>query len=88
MFVFLIKKKFLRRLNSKCPATMLADNRMANVRGRIIFLVISIITMKFNKAKGVPVGTICAIILLVLLYHPNIIIDVHINKALENEIIM
>jgi len=53
-----------------------------------MFLVISIMTMKFSKGNGVPVGTMWAIILLVLLLHPNIIIDVHITKALENEIIM
>jgi len=64
IFIFLIRKKFLRSLINKCPATMLAVNRTDNVMGRIKFLVISISTIKFSKANGVPFGTVWAIIFL------------------------
>lgn len=50
--------KFLSKLSSKCPATILADNRIDNVRGRIMFLTNSIKTIKFIKIMGVPVGTV------------------------------
>ena len=50
--------KFLSKLSNKCPATMLADNRIDKVRGRIILLTISIRTIKFIKIIGVPVGTV------------------------------
>lgn len=53
----LIKEKFDNRLNNKCPATIFADNRIAKVNGRIMFLVSSIKTIKFIRIIGVPFGT-------------------------------
>lgn len=44
----------------KCPATILAASRTLKVRGRIKFLINSIITIKGISAKGVPNGTKCA----------------------------
>jgi len=48
----------LKRVNNKCPAIILADSRIAKVKGRIIFLVVSINTIKEVKGRGVPKGTI------------------------------
>jgi len=45
-----------RRDRSRCPATMLATNRTDSVIGRIMFLDISIITIKFIRGAGVPCG--------------------------------
>lgn len=63
-------RKFLRRLNNKCPATMFAVNRTDSVMGRIMFLIISIITIKFIRAIGVPVGTMWIIMLVGLDVQP------------------
>jgi len=41
---------------NRCPATMLADKRIDRVIGRIIDLIISIITIKFIRLVGVPDG--------------------------------
>jgi len=57
-FICLFKAKFLSNLNRRWPATMLADNRIDKVMGRMMFLVSSISTMKFIRASGVPVGTV------------------------------
>jgi len=62
--------KFLNKLSNKCPATILADSRIDNVKGRIIFLTNSIRTIKFIKIIGVPVGTVWAIMFFVFLIHP------------------
>ena len=45
------------KVNNKCPATMLAANRIDNVKGRIILLTVSIITITGIKNLGVPTGT-------------------------------
>ena len=45
------------KVNNKCPATMFAANRIDNVKGRIIFLTVSIITIIGIKNPGVPFGT-------------------------------
>jgi len=42
---------------NKCPATILAISRTDRVRGRITFLMDSIITINGIKIIGVPVGT-------------------------------
>lgn len=55
-FMFDMIEKFLSKLINRCPATMLADSRTDSVIGRMMFLVISIITMKFIRGEGVPVG--------------------------------
>lgn len=62
---------FPNNVNNKCPAIILAESRTAKVPGRIIFLIVSIITIKGINTPGVPWGTRCANICLVLLIHPN-----------------
>jgi len=81
-----INAKFLKSLINKCPATILADNRTERVIGRIKFLISSIITIKFIRAVGVPVGTMWIIIFFELFTHPNNIIESHIIIAVVNEI--
>lgn len=49
--------RFLNRVINRCPAIILAINRTARVPGRIIFLIVSIITIKDIRAIGVPWGT-------------------------------
>jgi hypothetical protein len=39
---------------NKCPAIILAVKRIANVPGRIIFLIVSINTIKDIRVPGVP----------------------------------
>lgn len=45
---------FPKRVISKCPAIILAVNRTARVPGRIIFLIVSMQTIKGIKIPGVP----------------------------------
>lgn len=45
---------------SKCPAIILADKRIANVNGRIKFLIVSIKTINIINVVGVFKGTKCA----------------------------
>ena len=47
-------------VNNKWPATILAANRIDKVKGRMIFLTVSIITITGIKNLGVPTGTKCA----------------------------
>lgn len=61
---------FPSKVKSKWPAIILADNRTANVPGRMIFLMVSIITIKGIKTDGVPWGTKCVNICFVLLNQP------------------
>jgi len=61
----------------RCPATILADKRTAKVIGRIKFLTVSINTIKFISLIGVPIGVMCATILLKELQNPKIRIDTH-----------
>jgi len=82
------REKFPSKLISKCPAVMLADRRIDNVNGRIRFLVISIITMKFIRGYGVPVGTRCVIIFFVFFIQPYVIIESQYVDAIGNEIII
>lgn len=63
-----------------CPAIILATNRIDKVKGRIILLKDSIITIKNIKIKGVPKGTKWINICSVLLNHPNIINPIHMDK--------
>ena len=62
---------FPNRVNNKWPAIMLADSRTANVPGRIIFLIVSIKTIKGINTGGVPCGTKWANICFVLLIQPK-----------------
>lgn len=41
---------------SKCPAIILAANRIAKVNGRIKALIVSISTIKGISTEGVPLG--------------------------------
>lgn len=59
-----------RRVKRRCPAIILAANRIANVPGRIMLLMVSIHTMKDIRATGVPWGTRWANIWLVWFIHP------------------
>lgn len=59
-----------KRVNRRWPAIILADSRTARVPGRIIFLIVSIITIKGIKTEGVPWGTKCANMCFVLLIQP------------------
>lgn len=72
---------------NKCPAIMFADNRIAKVPGRIMFLIDSIHTIKGISNGGVPCGTKCANINDVLLIHPNNIKVNHRGKAILKEIL-
>lgn len=75
---------FPNNVKSKWPAIIFADNRTANVPGRIIFLIVSIITIKGINTAGVPWGTRCANMCLVLLIHPNNIKLNHNGRASES----
>lgn len=48
---------FPNKVKSKCPAIILALRRTAKVPGRIIFLIVSIQTIKGIKIPGDPWGT-------------------------------
>lgn len=58
------------KVRSKWPAIILADSRIANVPGRITFLIVSIQTIKGIKTGGVPWGTKCANIWLIFKHQP------------------
>lgn len=81
-----LKQKFPNSLISKCPATILADSRTESVIGRIKFLTNSIRTIKFINWRGVPEGTMWAIIEEKFLDHPNSIKDIHKVKVMVKEI--
>lgn len=59
---------------------MLAVKRIANVPGRIIFLILSIHTKSGIKMAGVPFGTKWENIMFVLFNHPKII---NLNQSLR-----
>jgi len=69
------------KTNNKCPATMFAANRTANVPGRIIELTVSIITMTGINGAGVPRGTRWAILWLNCLTRLKIILPNHKGRA-------
>ena len=48
---------FPNRVKRRCPAIIFAVNRIAKVPGRMIFLIVSIHTIKGIKTAGVPNGT-------------------------------
>lgn len=72
----------LRRDRSRCPATMFAVSRTHRVIGRMRFLVISIITMKFIRGVGVPCGTRCVMTFFVCVVAPNSILVSHMIIAI------
>lgn len=49
--------EFPNSVNRRWPAIMLAARRIASVAGRIVFLIVSITTIKGIKGVGVPRGT-------------------------------
>ena len=57
---------FIRRETKRCPAIILAANRIARVSGRISLLIVSIITIKGIKITGVLLGIKCTSVLDVL----------------------
>ena len=61
---------FPNNVINKWPAIMLAVKRTAKVPGRIIFLIVSIHTIKGISTPGVPCGTKWQNICWVLLIHP------------------
>lgn len=62
-----------KRVNRRWPAIILAASRIARVPGRIIFLIVSISTIKGIRAKGVPCGTKWENICFLWLNQPKII---------------
>jgi hypothetical protein len=67
---------------------MFAESRIAKVPGRIIFLIVSIRTIKGIKTKGVPWGTMWANICFVLFNQPNIIKLNHKGRAKAKVIVI
>jgi len=72
-----ISEKLESREIKRWPATILADNRTDSVIGRIRLLIISIMTMKFMRGVGVPIGVICTSIFFGELIHPFSMDDIH-----------
>lgn len=68
----------------RCPAIILAASRTAKVPGRIIFLIVSIQTIKGIKIAGVPCGTRWANMCCVWLIHPYNINLIHSGRAKVN----
>jgi len=66
---------------SKCPAIRLAVNRTQRVTGRMMFLVISMITMKFINPVGVPWGSRWDSMCLGVFNQPYIIMASHTERA-------
>jgi len=81
-----LREKFDSKLISKCPATIFARRRTANVIGRIICLIASISTMKFIRAVGVPKGVRCVIVFWVKLVIALIMVATH-NVRLYDSVI-
>lgn len=61
---------FPSRTRRRWPAIIFAVRRTARVPGRMIFLIVSIRTIKGIKIAGVPLGTIWASMCVVWLNHP------------------
>lgn len=64
--------KPLNKDKRRCPAIILAANRTDKVMGRIKFLTVSMKTIKKDNIIGVPKGTKCVNIWLVILIQPYI----------------
>ena len=71
-------------VNKRCPATILAANRIDKVNGRIIFLTDSITTITGIKNLGVPIGTKWQNKLLYWKIIDKIILPNHMGKAKFN----
>ncbi len=70
-----------------CPAMILADNRTANVIGRIMILTDSITTIKNINVLGQPKGTKCLNKSLIRLNKANKMMDVHIKNLKAKEML-
>lgn len=77
MILFMFCMAFPSSESIKCPAIILAVSRTDRVIGRMMFLIISMITMKGSNGAGVPDGTMWANIIFGDFAHPKIIIDSH-----------
>ena len=75
---------FPSRVNKRWPAIIVADSWIANVPGRIIFLIVSMHTINGIRIKAVPWGINWVNICIILLIHPKIINVNHSGKAIEN----
>jgi len=73
----------LNNVKRRWPAIILAASRTDRVIGRIMFLVVSIITIKEANIIGVPLGTKWENILFVLLIQPKILNNNHIGRAID-----
>ena len=60
---------------------MFAVRRTASVPGRIILLIVSMVTLNGINIFGVPCGTECSNMWLVFLVHPNNINIIHRERA-------
>jgi hypothetical protein len=56
MVVFILNTKPPNKFIKRCPALKFADSRINKIRGRVIFLTSSIITMNIINAEGVFLG--------------------------------
>lgn len=77
MFIWDISEKFDKRDISRWPASILADKRTDKVIGRMMFLTVSIKTIKFIRALGVPIGVRWIIMCLNEFFIEYIIMDSH-----------
>jgi len=76
------------KVNKRWPAIMLAANRIDKVRGRIIFLIVSMHTMNAISKGGVPWGTKWASICKTLFIIPKTMKESHRGIANESVISM
>lgn len=73
----------LSKERSKCPAIIFAANRTERVIGRIIFLIVSIKTIKKDRAMGVPKGTKWVNIWFIILIQPYNINKIQNGSAID-----
>ena len=69
----------------RCPAIMFAVSRTAKVPGRIMFLIVSIITINGIRILGVPWGIIWENICCELLIHPYNINLNHRGREIDSD---
>ena len=72
---------FPSNVSSKCPAIIFAVRRTASVPGRIMLLIVSMITINGINMVGVPWGNKCSNMWFVFLIHPNNINLIHRGRA-------
>lgn len=77
----------LIRVNTMCPAVILAANRNDKVIGRTIILVVSIITKNGFNHSGAPSGKKCATDFLGEWANDEMIIDNHMGNPIDSVII-